>query len=66
MNLEERLSLCERARKILKSKRVALWRIDLLYNYKEYNTYTQIEYGGENWLTEEEFKILKEWWENDH
>lgn len=66
MNFGERLSLSEKVRKILKSKRVALWRLDLLHNSKEYNTYTQIEYGKENWLTEEEFKILKEWWDNEY
>lgn len=66
MNFGERLSLSEKVRKILKSKRVALWRLDLLHNCKEYNTYAQIEYGKENWLTEEEFKILKEWWENEY
>lgn len=66
MNFGERLSLSEKVRKILKSKRVVLWRLDLLHNSKEYNTYAQIEYGEENWLTEEEFQLLKEWWENEY
>lgn len=66
MNFEERLLLSEKVRKILKSTRVALWRLDLFYNSKEYNTYAQIEYGKDNWLTEEEFQLLKEWWENEY
>lgn len=59
------LETYKKVRKILKEYRVDLRKLSLCCNSKEYNTFTQIDCGKEYCLTEEEFKILKEWWENE-
>lgn len=53
------------AKKILKEKRVELHSLHLFKNAKEYNTFLKSAVSKDELLTEEEFQIIKEWWENE-
>lgn len=53
------------AKKILKRKRVELHLLHLFKNVKEYNIFLKSALSKEELLTEEEFQIIKEWWENE-
>lgn len=59
------LETYKKVKRVLKQYKVNLNNLSICYNAKEYNTFTQIESGKEYCLTEEEFQIIKEWWENE-
>lgn len=59
------LETYKKVKKILKEYLVDLPKLSICYNSKEYNTFVEIERDTKYCLTEEEFQILKEWWENE-